>query len=222
MTRKKIQIKKIDNIAARQVAFSKRRKGLFKKAKELAILCDAEIGLLVFSASGKLFDYASSSIQEILERHNNVHSDNLPNLNEPSVELQLESNIRAKLNEEVEKKSHELRQMKGEELQGLGMEELKKLEKSLQGGLSRVAEIMDGKNSELLSVIGRKVDLLIEENKRLNELEVEKMGEQIIMQNIQGNSSESVGNNSTSSNNPSQDYDSSDTSLKLGLPVLDY
>lgn len=60
MTRKKIQIKKIDNIAARQVAFSKRRKGLFKKAKELAILCDAEIGLLVFSASGKLFDYASS------------------------------------------------------------------------------------------------------------------------------------------------------------------
>ncbi|XP_008455141.2 MADS-box protein JOINTLESS-like isoform X2 [Cucumis melo] len=208
MTRKKIQIKKIDNIAARQVAFSKRRKGLFKKAKELAILCDAEIGLLVFSASGKLFDYASSSIQEILERHNNVHSDNLPNLNEPSVELQLESNIRAKLNEEVEKKSHELRQMKGEELQGLGMEELKKLEKSLQGGLSRVAEIMDGKNSELLSVIGRK--------------EVEKMGEQIIMQNIQGNSSESVGNNSTSSNNPSQDYDSSDTSLKLGLPVLDY
>lgn len=60
MTRKKIQIKKIDNIAARQVAFSKRRKGLFKKAKELAILCDAEIGLFVFSASGKLFDYASS------------------------------------------------------------------------------------------------------------------------------------------------------------------
>ncbi|KAE8645819.1 MADS-box protein SVP isoform X1 [Cucumis sativus] len=221
MTRKKIQIKKIDNIAARQVAFSKRRKGLFKKAKELAILCDAEIGLLVFSASGKLFDYASSSIQEILERHNSVHSENLPNLNEPSVELQLESNIRAKLNEEVEKKSHELRQMKGEELQGLGMEELKKLEKSLQGGLSRVAEIMDGKNTDLLSDIGRKVDLLIEENKRLNQLEVDKLGEQI-MQNIQGHSSESIGNNSTSSNNPSQDYDSSDTSLKLGLPLLDF
>lgn len=34
------------------------------------------------------------------------------------------------------------RQMKGEELQGLGLEELKKLEKSLLGGLSRVAEMM--------------------------------------------------------------------------------
>lgn len=32
--------------------------------------------------------------------------------------------------------------MKGEELQGLGMEELKKLEKSLQGGLNRVSEMM--------------------------------------------------------------------------------
>ncbi|KAK9988963.1 hypothetical protein SO802_029202, partial [Lithocarpus litseifolius] len=60
MTRKKIQIKKIDNTTARQVTFSKRRRGLFKKACELSTLCDAEIALMVFSATGKLFDYASS------------------------------------------------------------------------------------------------------------------------------------------------------------------
>lgn len=60
MTRRKIQIKKIDSITARQVTFSKRRKGLFKKAQELSTLCDAEIALLVFSSTGKLFDYASS------------------------------------------------------------------------------------------------------------------------------------------------------------------
>ncbi|KAG6652776.1 hypothetical protein CIPAW_05G030000 [Carya illinoinensis] len=59
MTRKKIQIKRIDNTTARQVTFSKRRKGLFKKALELSTLCDAEIALIVFSATGKLFDYAS-------------------------------------------------------------------------------------------------------------------------------------------------------------------
>lgn len=44
--------------------------------------------------------------------------------------------------------------------------------------------------------------------------EVEKMADQI--QNMQGNSSESIVNNSNSSN-PSQDYESSDTSLRLGL-----
>ena len=60
MTRRKIAIKKIENVAARHVAFSKRRKGLFKKAMELSTLCDAEIALLVFSATGKLFDYAST------------------------------------------------------------------------------------------------------------------------------------------------------------------
>ncbi|KAJ6917292.1 hypothetical protein NC652_019608 [Populus alba x Populus x berolinensis] len=60
MTRKKIQIKKIDNTAARQVTFSKRRRGLFKKAYELSTLCDAEIALKVFSATGKLFEYSNS------------------------------------------------------------------------------------------------------------------------------------------------------------------
>jgi len=60
MTRKRIQIKKIDNISSRQVTFSKRRKGLFKKAQELSTLCDADIALIVFSATSKLFEYASS------------------------------------------------------------------------------------------------------------------------------------------------------------------
>ncbi|RWW87611.1 hypothetical protein BHE74_00003554 [Ensete ventricosum] len=43
MVREKIQIKKIDNTAARQVTFSKRRRGLFKKAAELSVLCDADM-----------------------------------------------------------------------------------------------------------------------------------------------------------------------------------
>lgn len=60
MTRTRIKIKKIDNITARQVTFSKRRRGLFKKAEELSVLCNAEVGLIVFSSTGKLFDYSSS------------------------------------------------------------------------------------------------------------------------------------------------------------------
>uniref|UniRef100_F6HTH3 MADS-box domain-containing protein n=1 Tax=Vitis vinifera TaxID=29760 RepID=F6HTH3_VITVI len=60
MSRQKIQIKKIDNTAARQVTSSKRRRGLFKKAQELSTLCDAEIAHIVFSAAGKLFEYSSS------------------------------------------------------------------------------------------------------------------------------------------------------------------
>ncbi|KAL6347295.1 hypothetical protein AAG906_013731 [Vitis piasezkii] len=62
MSRQKIQIKKIDNTAARQVTSSKRRRGLFKKAQELSTLCDAEIAHIVFSAAGKLFEYSSSRL----------------------------------------------------------------------------------------------------------------------------------------------------------------
>ncbi|KDO36389.1 hypothetical protein CISIN_1g040972mg [Citrus sinensis] len=61
MAREKIKIRKIDNITARQVTFSKRRRGLFKKAEELSVLCDAEVGVIIFSATGKLFESSSSS-----------------------------------------------------------------------------------------------------------------------------------------------------------------
>ncbi|XVF67279.1 hypothetical protein PTKIN_Ptkin10aG0108000 [Pterospermum kingtungense] len=143
MTRQKIQIKKIDNVAARQVTFSKRRRGLFKKAHELSTLCDAEIALLVFSATGKLFEYASSSTGQVVERRN-LQSERIDRLDpSPPLELQLESNTYAMLIEEVAEKTRELRHLRGEELQGLGLEELRNLEKLLEGGLTRVMETKD-------------------------------------------------------------------------------
>ncbi|KAG5534302.1 hypothetical protein RHGRI_022434 [Rhododendron griersonianum] len=87
MAREKIQIKKISNSTARQVTFSKRRRGLFKKAEELSVLCDADVALIIFSSAGKLFQYSSSSMEGILERHD-LHSKNLDKLEQPSTELQ--------------------------------------------------------------------------------------------------------------------------------------
>ncbi|KAK6916174.1 Transcription factor, MADS-box [Dillenia turbinata] len=59
------KIKKIDNITARQVTVFMRRRGLFKKAQELSTLCDADIALIVFSATGKLFEYSSSRVRNV-------------------------------------------------------------------------------------------------------------------------------------------------------------
>ncbi|XP_073117266.1 MADS-box transcription factor 51 isoform X3 [Elaeis guineensis] len=64
MRRGKVQIRRIEDKASRQVTFSKRRGGLFKKARELAVLCDAEVGLIVFSPSGKPYEFCSSSSME--------------------------------------------------------------------------------------------------------------------------------------------------------------
>ncbi|KAL3751923.1 hypothetical protein ACJRO7_012708 [Eucalyptus globulus] len=61
MGRKKLVLKRIENNSSRQVTFSKRRNGLIKKARELAILCDVEVALLVFSSRGKPYVFCSGS-----------------------------------------------------------------------------------------------------------------------------------------------------------------
>lgn len=60
MARGKVQMKRIENPVHRQVTFCKRRSGLLKKAKELAVLCDAEVGLVIFSAHGKLYELSTN------------------------------------------------------------------------------------------------------------------------------------------------------------------
>ncbi|KAK9286831.1 hypothetical protein L1049_015236 [Liquidambar formosana] len=217
MARQKIPIKKIVNMTARQVTFSKRRRGLFKKAQELSTLCDAEIALIVFSATGKLFDYSSSSMKQVLERHN-LHSEKLEKLDQPSLELQLESNTYTALSKEVTDKTRELRQMRGEELQGLNVEELKKLEELLEAGLSRVVETKGERIMKDISALQKKKAQLLEENERLRK-QMENMPEVETHIIEGGQSSESI-TNICSSTDPPQDCDSSDTSLKLGSVFL--
>ncbi|XP_062191371.1 agamous-like MADS-box protein AGL29 [Phragmites australis] len=68
MGRQKIEIRRIESDEARQVCFSKRRAGLFKKASELSILCGAEVAAVVFSPAGKAFSFGHPSVESILDR----------------------------------------------------------------------------------------------------------------------------------------------------------
>lgn len=54
-------MKRIENATNRQVTFSKRRNGLFKKARELTILCDAKVSILICSSTAKAYEYISPS-----------------------------------------------------------------------------------------------------------------------------------------------------------------
>ncbi|KAJ3001634.1 Myocyte-specific enhancer factor 2D [Thoreauomyces humboldtii] len=69
MGRKKIAIKRITDERNRQVTFSKRKFGLMKKAHELSVLCGCEIGLIMFTSTGKLFQFASTDMDNILLRY---------------------------------------------------------------------------------------------------------------------------------------------------------
>ncbi|KAI3688778.1 hypothetical protein L2E82_46599 [Cichorium intybus] len=70
MGRVKLKIKRLENIGNRQVTFSKRRNGILKKAKELSVLCDIDIILLMFSPTGKptLFTGQRSNIDEVIAK----------------------------------------------------------------------------------------------------------------------------------------------------------
>ncbi|CAN6444813.1 unnamed protein product [Victoria cruziana] len=133
MGRGKIEIKKIENVTTRQVTFSKRRVGLLKKARELAVLCDAEIAVIVFSSTGRLFEFASHCIKKTIARYNKSVDHFGPLTVADNERYAAEVNI---LKEEIKR----LRQMMGKELTDLSLAELQNLEYQLNEGLFRVKE----------------------------------------------------------------------------------
>ncbi|KAF2549424.1 hypothetical protein F2Q70_00020826 [Brassica cretica] len=50
MGRRKWEIKRIENKSSRQVTFCKRRNGLIEKARQLSVLCESSVAVLVVSA----------------------------------------------------------------------------------------------------------------------------------------------------------------------------
>ncbi|XP_021808114.1 MADS-box protein JOINTLESS-like isoform X5 [Prunus avium] len=237
MMREKIKIKKIDYLPARQVTFSKRRRGLFKKAAELSVLCESEVAVVIFSATGKLFDYSSSSIEDVIERYK-AHTNGVEKSNKQFLELQLENEKHIKLSKELEEKSRQLRQMKGEDLEGLNLDELLKLEQLVEGSLGRVIETKEELIMSEIMSLEKKGAELVETNNQLRQrmamlsggntgpalVEPETLNTNIGGGGEDGMSSESATMaTSTSCNSAlslSLEDDCSDVtlSLKLGLP----
>ncbi|XP_019460723.1 PREDICTED: MADS-box protein AGL24-like isoform X4 [Lupinus angustifolius] len=213
MVRQKIKIKKIDNLTARQVTFSKRRRGIFKKAQELSVLCDAKVGLLVFSATGKLYEYASSSMKDVLTRYNQHFHD--INQRERPLELQvLENSINhAELSKEVADKTQLLRRMKGEDFEGLNLDELQQLEKRLEAGLKRVIKTKEKLITDEIVALQKRMSMMY---KGKSPSMVDK---DIAIQ--EAVSLDSMNNVCSCNSCPSLDDDSSDISLKLGLSFPD-
>ncbi|XP_057517991.1 MADS-box protein AGL24-like [Amaranthus tricolor] len=168
MVRQRIQIKKIDNVTARQVTFSKRRRGLIKKAQELSTLCDAEIGLIVFSSTGKLFEYSNTRMPQVLQRHM-LHADNLNKLEESSVQLEAEDSMCKILTKELEDKTREVSRISGEDLDALSLDELMKIERQVERGQIKVRRAKEEKLRKEIVNLKRKEMEMAKENQMLKE-----------------------------------------------------
>ncbi|XP_042939290.1 MADS-box transcription factor 23-like [Carya illinoinensis] len=166
MGRGKIAIQRIDNSTSRQVTFSKRRKGLIKKAKELAILCDAEVGLVIFSSTGKLYEFASTSIKAVTERYNKSKEEH-QHLQNPALEVKFWQREVAILRQQLENLQENHRHLMGEQLYALGVKDLQNLENQLelsrQGVRMKKEQILTDEIQELT----RKGNLIHQENMEL-------------------------------------------------------
>ncbi|KAL2589276.1 hypothetical protein AAZV13_13G220300 [Glycine max] len=226
MGRGKIAIRRIDNSTSRQVTFSKRRNGLLKKARELSILCDAEVGLMVFSSTGKLYDYASTSMKAVIERYNKLKEETHHLMN-PASEEKFWQTEAASLRQQLQYLQECHRQLMGEELTGLGIKELQNLENQLEMSLKGVrmkkGNIIHQENVELY----QKMEQIQKENAELQKkvYEARSTNEENVASNPSynvRNGYDSLASISLQLSQPQSQYKYSEPStkaMKLGLQL---
>ncbi|KAL7231540.1 hypothetical protein ACSBR2_009730 [Camellia fascicularis] len=165
MGRGKIVIRRIDNMTSRQVTFTKRRNGLLKKAKELAILCDAEVGLIIFSSTSKLYEFASTSMKSVIERYNKSNEERQLHNQVSEVKFwQREAEI---LGQQLHNLQENYRQLMGEELYGLSVQDLQKLENQLEMSLRGVRMQKDQVLMDEIQELSQKENFMHQENVEL-------------------------------------------------------
>ncbi|PKA52357.1 MADS-box transcription factor 27 [Apostasia shenzhenica] len=164
MGRGKIVIRRIDNSTSRQVTFSKRRNGLLKKAKELAILCDAEVGLVIFSGTGRLYDYSSTSMKSVFDRYKKAKGEShMTTASEARIWQEEAANLRQQLQNLQENQ----RKLTGEELSGLSVKDLQNLENRLEMSLRGVRMKKEQILKDEIQELNRKGYLVHQENLEL-------------------------------------------------------
>ncbi|KAK3231719.1 hypothetical protein Dsin_003600 [Dipteronia sinensis] len=138
MARGKIQIKRIENATNRQVTYSKRRNGLFKKARELTVLCDAKVSLIMVSSTNKVHEYISPSAistKEFFDQYQRTSGIDLWSSNYENMQESLK-----KLKEVNNNLRREIRQRIGEGLNGLKFKQICALQQEIDESLKVIRE----------------------------------------------------------------------------------
>ncbi|XP_054780718.1 MADS-box protein SOC1-like [Prosopis cineraria] len=208
MVRGKMEMKRIENATNRQVTFSKRRNGLLKKAFELSVLCDAEVGLIIFSPRGKLYEFSSSSLQETIERYRSYTRDAQTATRYMEQSMQLLKEETEIMMEKVQLLEVSKRKFSGEELGSCSLQELEEIQLQLQKSVSNVRETKVRTFLEQMERLRENERTLTAENARL----CEKYGIELYHQTTTENKSE---NPTFSENIPTLDVE---TNLFIGLP----
>nr|AQM52303.1 TM6 [Monotropa hypopitys] len=140
MGRGKIEIKRIENSTNRQVTYSKRRNGIFKKAQELSVLCDAKVSLIMFSKTEKFHEYItpSTTTKSIYDDYQKALGIDLWKTHYEKMQEYLR-----KLKEINNKLRREIRKRMGEDLNSLSIHELRDLQQEMDESLINIRKRKD-------------------------------------------------------------------------------
>ncbi|KAK4262108.1 hypothetical protein QN277_027709 [Acacia crassicarpa] len=138
MGRGKIEIKLIQNPTNRQVTYSKRRSGIFKKAHELSVLCDAKVSLIMFSKNKKMHEYVTPGLttKKMIDQYQKA----LGNVDLWSVHYERMLEKLRKLKETNNKLRGEIRNRLGADLDNLNFQQLQSLEEDIISSSAMIRE----------------------------------------------------------------------------------
>lgn len=200
-------MRRIENATSRQVTFSKRRNGLLKKAFELSVLCDAQVGLIIFSPRAKLFEFSSSSMQEIIERYRR-HTKDVIEGEKPAVEQNTMQNLKNETTRSLMKKIELLetskRKLLGESLGSCSLEELQQMEHQLERSVNIIR--------------ARKMEVLREQIERLKENVKDLASENVVLSEKCGGLEKQQTSGGEDLSIESSEKSDVETELFIGLP----
>ncbi|KAI9398331.1 hypothetical protein POPTR_003G169700v4 [Populus trichocarpa] len=168
MGRKKVELKRIEKKICRQITFSKRRNGLIKKARDLSLLCDVQVALLVFSSSGKLYEFSSAgSLAKILKRHGSYFEEKTALSNGANDAELYHGKYEKKIKSFAELLQTVQRQVGNSNFEELTLSDLEQTEMQLDAALRRTRARKTELMLETINALNDKEKTLREENQRL-------------------------------------------------------
>ncbi|XP_056164934.1 agamous-like MADS-box protein MADS2 isoform X2 [Syzygium oleosum] len=160
MGRGRVELKRIENKINRQVTFAKRKNGLLKKAYELSVLCEAEVGLIIFSSRGKVHEFCSgSSMAATIEKYQRCSYDVLEmGATQDPKKIQNCYREYLELKTRVESLQRSQSNLLGEDLAELNMEDLDQLEDKLDKSLRQIRSSKEDMLLETHNALKRKIE----------------------------------------------------------------
>ncbi|GFP93187.1 floral homeotic protein globosa [Phtheirospermum japonicum] len=177
MGRGKIEIKRIENSSNRQVTYSKRRNGIMKKAKEISVLCDAHVSVIIFASSGKMHEFCSPSttLVDMLDQYHKLSGKRLWDAKHEHLDNEIN-----RIKKENDSMQIELRHLKGEDISTLNYKELMVLEEALENGITT----LKAKQMEFVRMMRKHNEMIEEENQslqfKLRQLHLDPMDDNVM------------------------------------------